>query len=386
MIKRGTNKWAINEQVKSADLNDTFGGRGVKTITQPYTPTADDDVIIIRPQAGSNTYINVPISNYFAQSSDQFLFDGNTFAYFGCSIGSTRMGRLNVLTGAFSDLGAFGSNGITSRVLVGTDIFFVDYTSAIKRFNTTTGVTTTFATCPANVYAICGNPTNGDLYAISYTGRVYKITSAGVVTTIQATDLYSNTIGTCYFSTAQNKIFLTNNITSYSITTAGAVTTLTTPLPYKPATYRQADDSIYYKKNVSGFNYFCKYSFDTMLESLITLAQYSSEPSFYDGAHLWEMNSSSQNQMQKILLSTAVLVMLVTLPDPATMSGKEFILSAPYGFTTSPFISGKMLVDRTPTNTNNTETMITLPYSGWSQNTRTVNMISDGTHWIMFRS
>jgi hypothetical protein len=388
-LKSLLTQFITGEKVTQTDLNDTFEyvGRNLRTIkdvTSPYTPTLDDDVLILKPSAASNSYTNLTMSGHYLYGDKNFASADNNVLFFGSASGTTQLAKYNIATNTYSVLGNANANGTTCHATDGTNMFYTDYTANIKKMDSA-GAITNFATCPASVYGLTRNPVTGDLYAVGYTGKVYKITPAGVVSTVQSTDLHGNTVDAIWCDASDN-IYITTNAQSWRIT-GGVAYAISNIIPSNAGSYRQADNSIYYRKQINGIPYFCKYSFTTELESILTKCQYSSGSSAYnDGTFIFEGQSSSPNQFSKLQISTYVPVLSLTLPAPSVANkGKEYLITAPYGYVNSPFIFGKILVDIVPTNTDNALTIITIPYSSWSANTRSFRVISDGTYWITLR-
>lgn len=390
-IKNLLTEWITGEKVTNTDLNDTFEyvGRNMKNVrdvTSPYTAAMDDDVLVLKPSASTNSYTAISLGGGYLYGDKNFCSANNDDIFFGLSTGSTRFARYKISTNTTTDLGAGNANGITAHATDGTYIFYTDYTANVKAFNISTAAITNFATCPANIYGLTRNPTTGDLYAVGYTGRVYKITPGGSVSTLSATDLHANGVD-CIWCDASDNVYITNGAASWRIT-GGTPFALSNIIPSAPASYRSADNSLYYKRSINGYMYYCKYSLTSESESILTLAQYAGGTSAYcDGTSLFEGQSSNPNQFSKIALASYVPVLMLSLPAPsAGNKGKGFKVTAPYGYVNAPFIAGKMLVDTIPTNTNNIVNLMTLPYGGWSANTRSVDVVSDGTYWITTRS
>jgi hypothetical protein len=144
--------------------------------------------------------------------------------------------------------------------------------------------------------------------------------------------------------------------------------------------------TILYKKSLGGFMYYVKYIIATDSETIITKANYTTTSVYTEGTNYFEGNSSSPNQFTRIAIASVVPPCMVTLPAPATLPNKEFIITFIYGSANTPFVAGKMLTDVTPTNTDNfLASPASFPISIWGANTRTIKCISDGVNWLTFR-
>jgi len=393
-IRRGLLKYIAGEAVTAQDLNDTLGGRNIKVNTGLYTATTDDDHIIMKPNNTASTFTTVTIGGGYWYDKNYTV--AGTTAFGHGSIGGFADGliKINLTTQTLithTSITNFSPNGMTPLGVnsAGTYLYFVDHNARINRLDLGANtVTVGWATTPAAVYALAIDQATGDIYTQAYSGTIYKTTSAGVTTTVTTMGGWGSFVGSLYWDSIAGALILTgNSTTTYKITPAGVTTTLANYISAQGGNFRSADQSIYYKRNISGIMYFCKASTIDGSETLIgkaSVAAYAG--TFYDGTYLYEGSSGAPDNFYKTVLANLTPLCITTLPTPsAGNTGKELTISAPYGFTNTPFVVGKMLFDYTPTNTDNTLNMITFPFSNWGGNQRAIRFLSDGAYWIGMR-
>lgn len=395
MIKRGATKWAVGEQVLATDLNETINSKNIKINTSTYTATIDDDIIIMKPNNTANTYTQVTIGGGYWDDKNYTVAGTTAYGHGSIDGFATGLIKINLTTQTLithTAITNFSPNGMTPLGVnsAGTYLYFVDYNARINRLDIGAGtVTVGWATTPSAVYSLAIDQATGDIYTQGYTGVIYKTTSAGTTTTVTSSGGWGSFIGImCWDSVAGALILTGNGTTTYKITPAGVVTTLTNYIkPQGAWTFYATNQSVYYKRQLAGNAYYMRASTIDGTETMIGKANIPSYGGlFFDGTYLYEGSSGSADQFFKTVLANLTPLNVVTLPTPsAGNTGKEVTISAPYGFTNTPFVVGKMLFDYTPTNTDNTQTLISFPFSSWSANTRAIRFISDGTYWIAMR-
>jgi len=384
-------EFITGEKAKAVDLNDTFdyalGSNPVKEITTAYTVGLSDSILVAKPSSGSNSYSNISLGGDYWYGDKNFARSGN-FLYGGITTGSTGWGKIDMSTGTYTRIvaGTGNGSGYTNTATDGTYIYYTAYDTLIRRVEIATGTQTTFVTMPANVYALTRNETNGDFYACGYSGTIYKITAGGTITTHISGIGWTNTVTAiaCTSANTNDNLYVTTGSASWRIT-SGVAYGITNVIPALGFTYVSSDTSLYYKRNIGGYHYFCKYDLSVESETVITVAQYSDNCAYYDGTYLYEGNASSPNQFSRLNRSTAVVLSNITFPTPsATYKDKNIIVTAPYawGAGLNPILNGKFITDY-PTSA----TQITFSYgSPWGTQHRTLRFVCDGTNWIILRT
>lgn len=388
-LKKKQTDIIVGEPIKASDFNDTMeylaGRRFVKNITDTYTVQEEDSLLVLKPNNSANTYTNISLGGGYFYGDKNIFFDG-TYIYFQASTGAQGFGRFNVTTWAFTFLTTGSMQGITC--LSGADdyLFFVNYTTTFYAMNKTGGSPFAWVTLPANVYSVCWDAANACFYLAGYSGILYKVTRGSVITTLMTSTLWTNTIVSMWCDSSSN-IYVTTGSASWRVTN-GIPYSIANVIPNVPAYYNSSDNSIYYKRQINGWNYFCKYSFSTETETILTKAQYGGNNAFFfQNDWLIEGNSAGPNQASYLYFPTSAKVLSLKLPAPSnTWKDKEVLISAPYGFTNAPVIEGKMLIDAIPTNNDIIYNSLFLPISLWGSNNRTVRAICDGINWLLFRN
>lgn len=387
--------WVSGEPLNEADLNDTFEAvsrfRSLREVINPTTVTLDDDVLLLKPNNSSNTFTQITSGEY-TYGGKNFVRSGN-MAYMSSTSGgggtSNGLSKLNLTTGTITvaAIPGFSSNGTTCHATDGTYLYYSNYSNLIQRINISTGVITTFATCPANVYALTRDEVTGNFYAQAYGGTIYKITTSGVVTTHFTSALWASVV--CAMTVdILGIIYISAGATSYKISQSGIATQLATFLNNAPYYYNSSDNSIYYKKDVIGYKYFAKYDIATETETLLTKANGGSDLAILtDGTNYYQGDSGAINSVYKVLISSAINVLNVFLPAPSNANkGKEVTMTCPYSFTggNSPFVVGKIISDYG----NNTQiSNIGFVYnSPYGTGHRTLRFLSDAVNWILIRN
>lgn len=383
MIKRGANKYLIGEPVLAVDLNDTFGGRNITNVTGQYTATADDDVIILKPNNTANTFLPVSLGGSIVNSDKNYCRSGN-FIYMSISV--QNIGRLDITTGlVVVTASTANGNGQNPFATDGLALFMSDLSTNISMILLSTNVKTVFATCPTAVHGLTRNNVTGNFYAVAINGIIYQITPAGVVTTFFSAGTWLNTQMAIAVDNSNN-IFLSNGAISIKI--SGNIQSNTASfLPQVAFYYNVADNSIYYKLNNEVY---ARFNCATELISVICTGNYSSGAISTDGVYFYEGSSGGADQFRRILISTIIPLTVLSLPLPATLPGKEYQITVPYAFNgaSAPYISSsKLLVDSQAFGTDNfLSNPVKFPLATWTATTRTIKCISDGINWLTFRS
>lgn len=382
-------QFVVGEQVKAVDLNDTFDNvskfNNIREITEPTEINANDDIVILKPNNGTNSYTNVSMGGDYFHGDKNISFDG-THMFFQASNGTLGFGKFNVFTWAYTYLGAGQANGTTCMAIADDYIFYTDYTTSFRAIPKAGGTAWIWQTMPANVYAVCYNPNEDAFYLAGYSGTVYKCTRGGVITTYFTSSLWTNTVVSMWCDNSNN-LYITAGSSSWRITGGTSYTTVSV-IPQMAGTYNIPDNSIYFRRVINGLNYFCKFNLTTETEVVLTKAQYqgSCALSIAGGDYFIEGNNASANQASYLHYPSSAKTCVALLPTPSNAYlSKDILITAPYGFTNAPFISGKILVDINPTSSNNVLSLVSIPYSGWASSQRSFRCICDGTYWIILR-
>jgi hypothetical protein len=201
-LKKKQTDIIVGEVIKASDFNDTMeylaGRRFVKEISAPYSIQEEDRVLVGKPTYAQNTFNNISLGGAYADGSRNFINSGQSI------IGqfSSGIGRVNQSSKSYEGAYANASaNGVNCIEVNHEWIFYSDYSATLKLLNRNTLGLFDWVTLPENIYAITRNRALDVIYAVGYTGKIYRIECwSGTYTLWQATALYGNTVPavTCY--------------------------------------------------------------------------------------------------------------------------------------------------------------------------------------------